>query len=194
MAQSEVEVKADSIINSHLGFAMVAGAIPIPIVDIVAVTAIQMDMLQQLANLYKVDFNNERGKSLVSALIGTAIGTTIGRLGASAVKSIPGIGTLLGIGSQVILSGATTYAIGKVFQSHFQNNGTLFDFSVDAMKAKFEEFLNIGKNIAKEKEKEQNEEDIISTINKLKELKDNGAITEEEYENTKKELLAKLKK
>lgn len=194
MAQSEVEVKADSIINSHLGFAMVAGAIPVPIVDIVAVTAIQMDMLQQLANLYKVDFNNERGKSLVSALIGTAIGTTIGRLGASAVKSIPGIGTLLGIGSQVILSGATTYAIGKVFQSHFQNNGTLFDFSVDAMKAKFEEFLNIGKKIAKEKEKEQNEDDIISTINKLKELKDNGAITEEEYESTKKELLAKLKK
>lgn len=189
-----VEAKADNIIYSHLGFAMIAGAIPIPIADIVAVTAIQMDMLRQLSELFDVDFNSELGKSLISSLIGSTIGTTIGRMGASAVKAIPGIGTILGIGSQVILSGATTYAIGKVFQSHFQNNGKLSDFSIETMKAKFEELLNIGKSVAEKKHQEQSNDDIINTINKLKELKDNEVITEEEFNKTKTELLEKLKK
>lgn len=193
MSNNEVSTQTDVVINTHVGFAMVAGAIPIPIVDIVAVTAIQMDMLQQMSKLYQIDFNDERGKSLVSALIGTTIGTTIGRFGASAVKTIPGIGTVLGIGSQVILSGATTYAIGKVFQSHFQNNGTLFDFNIDTMKVKFEEFLNIGKKVAEDKEKTQSREEILNTLNKLMELKEKGIITEDEFNKTKWELLEKVK-
>ena len=144
------------------------------LVDILAVTAIQMDMLQQLSKLYEIDFNEERGKSLVTALVGSAIGTSIGRMGASAVKAIPEVGTALGITSQVILSGATTYAIGKVFQSHFKNQGTLFNFKPEAMKDKFVEFLNIGKQVAKEKESKQSEEDILNTIAKRKELVDSA--------------------
>ncbi len=186
------EAKAEQIINDHMGYAMIAGAIPVPLVDVIAVTAIQMDMLKQLAELYEVDFNQERGKSLIASLVGSAIGTSIGRMGASALKAIPGIGTLLGIGSQVILSGATTFAVGKVFQTHFQNRGNLFDFNFEAMQNAFEEFLNIGKNVAKEKEEHQSKEDILNTIAKLKELVDSGVITQEEFQKTKEELLSKI--
>ena len=78
MDYEELKKNADGIINTHLGFAMVAGAIPIPIVDIAAVTAIQMDMLQQLAKIYEVDFNGERGKSTALSLIGSTFGTGLG--------------------------------------------------------------------------------------------------------------------
>lgn len=192
MDYEELKKNADGIINTHLGFAMVADAVPLPIVDIAAVTAIQMDMLQQLAKLYEVDFNGERGKSIALSLIGSTFGTTLGRLGASAVKTIPGIGTILGISSQVILSGAATFAIGKVFQSHFENGGNFFDFNVRSMKEKFEEFLNIGKKVAKDQQKNKNKNDILATIEKLKELKDKGTISEEEFEKSKTELLGKL--
>jgi len=194
MNQAEIEKKADSIISTHLGFAMAAGAIPVPYVDIIAVTAVQVDMLQQLANLYEIDFNNERGKSLISALIGSSIGSTLGRIGASAVKSIPGIGTILGIGSQVILSGAATFAVGKIFQSHFQSNGNLFNFNLEVMKEKFDEFLNIGKKVAEDKQKESSEDDIFATIEKLKGLMDKGIISKDEFEKSKKELLQKISK
>lgn len=186
--------EADKIINNHLTFAMVAGAIPVPLADVAAVTAIQMDMLSQLAKLYEVDFSKETGKSLVASLVGTSVGTSLGRMGASAVKAIPGIGTILGIGSQVVLSGATTFAIGKVFQGHFQQEGSVVDFSVQAVKEKFEELLNIGKNVAKEKNENQSEEEIMATIAKLSELQKSGAITEAEFKKTKTELLAKLSK
>ena len=95
---SHKQEQANRIINEHATFSLIGGAIPIPIVDLVAVTAIQLDMLQKLAELYEVNFNSERGKFLVSALIGSTLGTSIGRVGASAVKGIPGIGTILGIG------------------------------------------------------------------------------------------------
>ena len=114
-------------------------------------------------------------------------------MGASALKIVPGIGTILGIGSQVILAGASTYAIGKIFQNHFQNDGNLFDFNVDSMISKFEEFLESGKIVAEEKQKNTDKNDILETIDKLKELKDKGVITEAEFNKTKKELLDKLK-
>lgn len=152
-----------------------------------------MDMLHQLASSYDVNFNSERGKSIVSALISSTVGINLGRMGASVLKVVPGIGTFLGIGSQVILAGASTYAIGKIFQNHFQNNGNLFDFNVDSMRSKFEEFLDSGKKMAEEKQKKSNKNDILETIDKLKELKDKGVITEAEFNKTKKELLDKLK-
>lgn len=86
------KVKAEAIIRSHVLWSMGGGLIPIPLVDFAAVTAIQLEMLQQLARLYEVDYSQSTGKAFVSALTGT----TIARLGASFVKAIPGIGTWIG--------------------------------------------------------------------------------------------------
>lgn len=189
----ESSEKLDKIIRRHVGFAMVAGAIPIPLVDIVAVTAIQVDLIKDLAAYYEVDYSKERGKALATALIGTTVGNIIGRAGASAIKAIPGIGTVLGIGSMAIFAGASTYALGKVFEHHFREGGNLFDFDVEAMKSKFNNFFNRGKKVAEECKNNPNREDIVATIQKLQELKESGAITEKEFETAKKELLNKLK-
>lgn len=182
----------EKIIRQHVAFGMAAGAIPIPIVDIAAITAIQMDMLRQLANRYSVDFNEERGKSLVSAILGATVGSMLGKFGASAVKAVPGIGTALGIGSQVIFAGASTYSLGKVFQNHFEADGTLFDVDLESMQKKFTDFFKQGKDVASEMQRKQSSDDIIATIEKLKKLRDAGAISEEEFDATKKALLKKL--
>lgn len=182
----------EKIIRRHVGFSMVAGAIPAPIVDIVIVTAIQMDMIRQLAGVYGVDYNEERGKSISASIMGATAGTLVGRVGASVVKAIPVVGWLLGIGSQVIFSGASTYALGKVFQSHFKKDGTMFDFNTDKMKDRFASFFERGKKVAENMRDKPSEDDIVATIEKLKELKDKGAISEDEFESSKKDLLDKL--
>ena len=84
--------EAQVIIRSHVLWSMGGGLIPIPLVDFAAVTAIQLEMLQQLAQLYGVDYTRSNGKAFVSALTGT----TIARLGASFLKALPGVGTVLG--------------------------------------------------------------------------------------------------
>jgi uncharacterized protein (DUF697 family) len=147
--------KVEAIIRQHVGFSMIAGAVPAPVIDIVAITAIQIDMLRQLADAYHVKFEEERGKSIAASLMGATAGTFLGRVGASVVKIVPGIGWLLGIGSQVILAGASTYAIGKVFQAHFSEGGTLFNFDIDAMMKPLREFFEQGKNVAEKMKAEK---------------------------------------
>jgi hypothetical protein len=65
--------QADAIIRSHVLWAMGGGLIPIPLVDFAAVTAVQLEMLQQLAHLYGVDYSRSNGKAFVSALTGTTL-------------------------------------------------------------------------------------------------------------------------
>ena len=120
---------AQEIVKTHLMIAVGGGIIPIPFVDFAAVTGIQINMIRSLSKLYGVDFNEQMGKSLVTSLVGTSIA----RLGASAVKTIPIIGSILGSASMSILSGASTYAVGQVFIQHFGKGGSLSDF--DAEKA-----------------------------------------------------------
>lgn len=182
----------EKIILEHVGFSLIAGAIPFPGIDIVAATAVQMDMLAKLAKQYDVDFNEERGKSLISAILGSSFGSFLGRLGASLVKSVPGVGTVLGIGSQIIFTGASTYALGKIFEYHFQNEGNLFDLDVSGVQDEFKKFFAQGKNIAEEMRKKKSKTDIIDTIARLKELMDKGVISEEEFNKTKEELLKKI--
>ena len=103
---------------------------PIPLLDMVAVTAVQLDMLKQLARIYDVPFREESGKSYMTAISGGLFA----RIGASAIKTIPFVGSYLGGVSMFVLSGATTHAIGQVFKDHFEEGG---DFSyMDTKKAK----------------------------------------------------------
>ncbi|MEM7182495.1 MAG: DUF697 domain-containing protein [Spirochaetota bacterium] len=183
-----LEEKTDTIIYRHMLFAMTAGAIPIPFIDVAAVTAIQLDMIRQLAEEYSIDYNNEMGKSIASSLTGA----TLARAGASAIKAIPGVGTWLGITAQAILSGASTYALGNIFRNHFSEDGDLFDINVEQMKEKYEEYLEKGKEVAKKLKREAKEEDDLSALDKLHKLKESGAISEEEYEKAKKGILDKL--
>lgn len=50
------EKSVDQIINEHVGFSMAVGAIPLPVLDFTAVTAIQIDLIRQLAKKHEVDF------------------------------------------------------------------------------------------------------------------------------------------
>ncbi len=180
--------KVEKIILSHVVYSMTAGAIPLPLADIAAVTAIQLDMIRQVAAHHGAAYDNDAGKSLITSLAGA----TLARLGASAIKAIPGVGTVMGIGAQVILSGASTYALGRVFDSHFSGRGSIFDVNVESMKKAYQDMLEKGREVASGLRKSSGNGDIPGTIEKLKALRDSGAITEEEFEQTKKKLLEKL--
>lgn len=186
----------NDIISNHVGFSMAAGAIPVPLVDIAAVTAVQLDMLAKLAQFYEVDFDTDRGKALVSAIIsagmGSYLGFTLGRIGASLVKGVPFLGTAVGIASQAALSGAATYALGRIFDSHFKGEGDLINFDLDEAINSFASLFKEGEDAIKRKEY-QEKEDILETIRKMKEMADQGIITQEEFKKTKKALLDKLK-
>ena len=143
--------KSGSIVRKYMYWSMGAGFIPLPYVDIAAVTGVQLKMLADLAKHYDVPFAKNRVKEIIAALIGGALpGPLAGSMLGSAAKMVPVVGPILGGVSVPLLSGATTYAVGKVFTQHFETGGTFLDFDAAKMKAHFQEEFEKGKAQAAE--------------------------------------------
>jgi len=204
---------ADTVIKNHILFSMGFGLIPIPIVDIFAVSAMQLDMIRQLCKVYDKDFSESQGKAIVSSLTSA----TLARLaGTSLAKLIPVVGSIVGGVTNSMMAGASTYALGEVFKVHFETGGTVLDFDTKRLKKMYAEKFEKGKKVAEELKKQQeakkkamedaaadvaedetldlndNKKSGAAILAKLKELaalKDDGIITEEEFERMKKKLI-----
>ena len=193
MPHTDKMPKANEIITNHVGFSLGAGLVPFPGADLLAVSAVQFNMLRQLAKLYNVSFFETLGKNVVSALAGSGVA----RLGASLIKIIPGVGTVVGELSMPVLSGASTYALGKVVAKHFQHGGTLADLDLTKARQEYSEEMDAGKKVAEELRRDQpvppsESDDAINKLRKLAELRDQGVITAEEFKQLKERLLAEI--
>jgi len=185
---------ANTIVKNHIIWSMGAGFIPVPIADFFAVTAIQLDMIRQLSNLYDVDFKETQGKAIITSLSGASVA----RMGAQAIKFIPGVGSVFGGVTLAVLSGASTYALGQVFKIHFDKGGTFLDFDISRIKRMYDEQFEKGKEVAKDLRKKQEdqekkakeaEKDALTRIKELAELKEKGLLNDEEFELLKKKII-----
>ena len=68
-------------------------------------------------------------RNAASILIPASAATTTAMGVTSALKLIPGIGTLIAAVTMPAFSAGATYLIGKVFIQHFASGGTLLDFN-----------------------------------------------------------------
>ena len=120
---------AAKLVDRFAVWAGVAGLIPLPVVDVLAVGGLQLQMLRRVSQLYDVQFSDNRGKALIASLAGTMIPVTSGMGAASALKGVPLLGMIASAFVMPVLSAGATYAIGKAFIQHFESGGTLLDFN-----------------------------------------------------------------
>lgn len=144
VADSDARLTAASkIISASTGWSAAAGAIPVPLFDIVALGAVQASMISKLAKLYGETLSSDVAKSMIGVMLGTLLpagaATGIVRYGA---KAIPGAGYFIGAASMIALGAAATYAMGKVFLMHFERGGTLLNFDPEAVKADLKREFN----------------------------------------------------
>ena len=208
---SERNKHAETIIRNHILWSMGASfLIPVPIADIFAVSALQLDMIRQLCRVYNVDFAETQGKAVVTSLTSS----TLAKVGArSLIKIIPGIGQLVGGVATSVFNGASTYALGEVFKKHFESGGTILDFDTDRLKKFYQEKFEKGKKVAEQLKKDQEakkaaenaapaaasgpsapspaaaQPSAADRLRELAELKNQGIISEEEFEQMKKRVI-----
>ena len=133
--QVDVHERAAEIISSSVRWSAAAGAVPLPILDLVALGVVQAKMISDLSQAYGQPVNAEAAKSVVSVLLGTLLPAGVtGALLGSGSKTVPMVGTVLGMVSMAAFGAAATYAIGKVFVRHFEKGGSLESFSAEAVK------------------------------------------------------------
>lgn len=206
--------KAQPIIRRHVIFSMSAGFIPVPIADIIAVTAVQLDMIRQLCKLYGQDYQDSSGKALIGAIVGTTLSRLAARSVGSVLKTIPIIGSALGGMTVSAFSGVATYAIGQVVAQHFASGGSITDFDSDKLRDFYQEQFQKGKEVIEdwtdqaadikeevedeiqdaldnifEEESDEQESETDKKLAKLEALKAAGLVTDTEYKRIKKRIL-----
>ena len=190
---------AETIIRNHMVWSMGAGLIPVPIADFFAVSAIQLDMVRQLCKVYEVPFKENEGKAIITALTSSGLAKAGAK---AAIKIIPGIGSMIGGVAMSILSGASSYALGEVFKKHFETGGTILDFDMERLKKIYNQKFEKGKKVARDIKKEEEvrehafkmasnkaQDDVVSRLREIARLKEDGIISEEEFQSMKNRIL-----
>jgi uncharacterized protein (DUF697 family) len=193
MNNEQRQARALEIIKNHVGFSLGAALIPFPGADLLAVSGVQLNMLRQLAGVYQVGFFDALGRNIISAVAGGSVA----RLGASLIKILPGIGTIIGELSMPALSGASTYALGRVVANHFQQGGTLEDLNLSQARRRYATEMREAKTVATEMARNQPPREPIASdpLDKLKrvsELHQAGVLTDQEFQELKTRLLQEV--
>jgi uncharacterized protein (DUF697 family) len=130
--------EAERIVNSYVGWSAGAGLIPLPLVDLAAITAVELKMLDDLAKFYEIPFSRNAAKSIIGSLVGGTGTVLVAVPAASLLKFVPIVGAIAGMLTEPAIAAAATYALGRVFIQHFESGGTFLDFNPEDVRAHYQ--------------------------------------------------------
>src|SRR5262249_59902399 len=103
-----------------IGYSSLAAAsalMPIPFIDLFAITGIQTRMIYRLAQLYGQPMTGKRFLEIASTL---GLGMVVRQASLEVLKFMPFIGTVGGSVASGALAGASTFALGKAFCYYYR--------------------------------------------------------------------------
>ncbi len=134
--------KPSEIIERYALYAAGAGLVPIPLVDLASISAVQYRMLKNLAHFFDhVSFEDQKSKSIIAGLIGGFSSFELGLFTKVLFRGVPIIGPII---AGTAVSGYAYYStklIGEIFEDHFNSGGDLSigDLTYQKMKEKYRE-------------------------------------------------------
>ena len=155
MAKKNYSSEANTLIKEHTLYSLGSGMIPIIGLDVMANTAIQVELTRKLCRLYHLKFEEAQLRALLNALVGSTAARVYAMGTKSLLKLIPGVGTMVGGVVVGLYAAASTYASGEVFKMHIEKGGTLNDFDAKAMQKYYKIKIEEGVKIIEQWKKER---------------------------------------
>ncbi|MCB9039154.1 MAG: DUF697 domain-containing protein [Lewinellaceae bacterium] len=122
---------ADDIIKNHVLLASAAALLPYAGLDVAVVTGVQFRMVRKLAEAYEIPFESQEVRAVLSALSFS----TIARLFSDGASSLFNPNERTGNWSKGLTRAAVmgffTGAVGKIYNMHFEQGGTLDMLDLD---------------------------------------------------------------
>ena len=141
----------NAVRNYSLGSAIV-GTIPVPMLDVAALIALNLKMLHKLSTIYDVEFSEELGKSAIISFLGACGSVSIsGRLIWGLSTILPIAGSIIRVITLPLFAASVTYAIGQLFIQHFESGGTFLTFDPEKVHSHFHARFEEGKKAAAKK-------------------------------------------
>jgi uncharacterized protein (DUF697 family) len=204
----DIDRKADMIVARYAVVSAAMNILPLPF-DVMGVTGTFSKMATELAGVYQVIVSNKRARQM-----GWAIATTtasvlgIAYTGSKLAKFIPG-GYWIATAVQAPLVGAIAWAAGDALKNYFKQCRQGREPSIQSLSESFAHTLRIRLKKVKVEEAAKTEAEatpaaaaaptsngaVSSAVEKiagLHELLRAGAITQEEFDHAKTDLLSKL--
>jgi uncharacterized protein (DUF697 family) len=128
-----MNARANEIVESHMWQAGAAAAlVPLPMLDFAASSAVLVKMTLAIAKVYGQAMTlesagllvRELGKNLASVLGTSALLPAVSAFIGSALKSVPGVGTLAGGALQGIVQALVARWAGRVLIAHFEEGSS----------------------------------------------------------------------
>jgi uncharacterized protein (DUF697 family) len=108
-------------ILAYSSLAAAAGAVPVPVLDLVLLSGVQTRMIYHLARLYGQPMDGKRFLELGGTLgLGVVTRQATRMTVIELLKLIPFVGSLAGAAAGAALAGASTYALGKAFCYYYR--------------------------------------------------------------------------
>jgi uncharacterized protein (DUF697 family) len=142
--EEQIDSAASSIITKYSLWSLGAGLIPIPWMDMAAVAGVQLKMVSDLSKKYGVPFSDSQGKAIIGSLVG---GIIPGQVSAGFVGGFAKMLPFVGFITVPAFAGASTYAVGKVFATHFASGGTFLTLDPEKVRKYFKEQFEKGKTV-----------------------------------------------
>jgi len=144
--RSDQHDQAGDCINRHTIMAAAGGLIPVPFVEMAAVSTIQLRMIAKLCDIYEIKFSEHAVKNSIGTLLATVLPVSgVGYAASAFLRGVPLVGSVFGMVAMPSLFAASTYALGRVFSWHFSKGGTIGNFDAEKMKDRFKEEFEAGK-------------------------------------------------
>ena len=144
-------LQAENCIKKHVIAAMGIGLIPSAMLDVAGITAIEVRMIRKLAHIYSFAVPNKLVvlKVLIS-LVGSIGPVYISLKLHSAMKGVPLVGYAVSVGLLSATGGAAVYAVGKLFQIHFESGGTFLSKDNSLIRDYFRKKYKEGKRLVRD--------------------------------------------
>lgn len=135
--------QAHAVVRKYTYWATGLSILPMPLIDLAAVTGSQLMMLNEISKLYNQTFSENYGKIILSSLVSGLATTSMafGRVG-SLLKCLPLVGGVVGLLTMPAFAAASTHAVGNLFIMHFESGGSFLDFDLSKAKAHFEALVS----------------------------------------------------
>jgi len=128
---------SEDIINKYALRAALAGLVPVPLIDLAAITAVQFKMIKAIAKNYPhVNFDSKKTKSVLAALMGGISSFELGIIARLLFKGVPFFGPIIGGTAMSGFAYSSTKLIGDIFDEHFATGKDLSVESVTLEKMK----------------------------------------------------------
>lgn len=122
--------RADSIIRRYALFGTATGLIPSFGLDVAVLTAVQVKMIKELADVYEYDVNDQMIRMTITTGVTSLAGRLVTAVASTITQAFSPLKFIVGGATQAALSGFLTAETGKIYQARMINGENPADITV----------------------------------------------------------------